>query len=61
MNQTMRRLCKLCLLAAFFVLAPPEVLAQTIAKGQVFDETNEPVIGATVGEKGSHKKATISD
>lgn len=37
MNQAMRRLCKLCLLAAFFVLAPPEVLAKTIAKGQVFD------------------------
>jgi TonB-linked SusC/RagA family outer membrane protein len=57
----MRRLCKLCLLAAFFVLAPPEVLAQTIAKGQVFDSTNEPVIGATVVEKGSPKNATITD
>lgn len=61
MNQAMRRLCKLCLLAAFFVLAPPEVLAQTIAKGQVFDSTNEPVIGATVVEKGSPKNATITD
>ena len=57
----MRRLCKLCLLAAFFVLAPHEVLAQTIAKGQVFDSTNEPVIGATVVEKGSPKNATITD
>ena len=61
MNQAMRRLFKLCLLAAFFVLAPPEVLAQTIAKGQVFDSTNEPVIGATVVEKGSPKNATITD
>ena len=61
MNQAMRKLCKLCLLAAFFVLAPPEVLAQTIAKGQVFDSTNEPVIGATVVEKGSPKNATITD
>ena len=61
MNQAMRRLCKLCLLAAFFVLAPPEVLAQTIAKGQVFDSTNEPVIGATVVEKGDAKNATITD
>ena len=61
MNQAMRRLCKLCLLAAFFVLAPPEVLAQTIAKGQVFDSTNEPVIGATVVEKGSPKNATVTD
>ena len=61
MNQAMRRLYKLCLLAAFFVLAPPEVLAQTIAKGQVFDSTNEPVIGATVVEKGDAKNATITD
>jgi TonB-linked SusC/RagA family outer membrane protein len=61
MNQAMRRLCKLCLLAAFFVLAPPEVLAQTIAKGQVFDSMNEPVIGATVVESGDPKNATITD
>ena len=57
----MRLLCKLCLLAAFFVLAPPEVLAQTIAKGQVFDSTGEPVIGATVVEKGDSKNATVTD
>ena len=61
MNQAMRRLCKLCLLAAFFVLVPNLVLAQTIVKGQVFDSTNEPVIGATVVEKGSPKNATITD
>ena len=61
MNQAMRKLCKLCLLAAFFVLAPPEVLAQTIAKGQVFDSTNEPVIGATVVEKGNPKNAAVTD
>lgn len=61
MNQAMRLLCKLCLLAAFCVLAPPEVLAQTIAKGQVFDSTNEPVIGATVVEKGNPKNATVTD
>jgi len=57
----MRLLCRLCLLAAFFVLAPPEVLAQTIAKGQVFDSTGEPVIGATVVEKGDPKNATVTD
>ncbi|MBO4892990.1 MAG: TonB-dependent receptor [Prevotella sp.] len=61
MNQAMRLLCKLCLLAAFFVLAPPEVLAQTIAKGQVFDTTGEPVIGATVVEKGDPKNAAVTD
>ena len=61
MNQAMRLLCKLCLLAAFFVLAPPEVLAQTVAKGQVFDSTGEPVIGATVVEKGDPKNAAVTD
>jgi len=61
MNQAMRLLCKLCLLAAFFVLAPPEVLAQTIAKGQVLDSTGEPVIGATVVEKGDPKNAAVTD
>ena len=57
----MKLLCKLCLLAAFFVLAPPEVLAQTTAKGQVIDATGEPVIGATVVEKGNPKNAAITD
>ena len=61
MNQAMRLLCKLCLLVVFFVLAPPEVLAQTIAKGQVFDSTGEPVIGATVVEKGDPKNAAVTD
>ncbi len=61
MNQAMRLLCKLCLLAAFFVLAPPEVLAQTIAKGQVLDSTGEAVIGATVVEKGDPKNAAVTD
>ena len=57
----MRLLCRLCLLAAFFVLAPPEVLAQTIAKGQVLDSTGEAVIGATVVEKGDPKNAAVTD
>ncbi len=57
----MRLLCRLCLLAAFFVLAPPEVLAQAIAKGQVLDSTGEAVIGATVVEKGDPKNAAVTD
>ena len=51
----------MCLLAAFFVLVPNQVLAQTVAKGQVIDTTNEPIIGATVVEKGNPKNATITD
>ena len=61
MKDAMRLLCKLCLLAAFFVLAPPELVAQTTAKGQVFDSTGESVIGATVVEKGNPKNATVTD
>ncbi|MBR1879845.1 MAG: TonB-dependent receptor [Prevotella sp.] len=61
MKDAMRLLCKLCLLAAFFVLAPPELMAQTTVKGQVFDSTGEPVIGATVVEKGNAKNAAVTD
>jgi TonB-linked SusC/RagA family outer membrane protein len=43
------------------VLAPPEVLAQAIAKGQVLDSTGEAVIGATVVEKGDPKNAAVTD
>ena len=57
----MKLLCKLCLLAAFFVLAPPELMAQTTAKGQVFDSMGETVIGATVMEKGNSKNAVATD
>ncbi len=61
MKDAMRLLCKLCLLAAFFVLAPPELMAQTTVKGQVFDSTGESVIGATVMEKGNPKNAAATD
>jgi TonB-linked SusC/RagA family outer membrane protein len=61
MKDAMKLLCKLCLLAAFYVLAPPEVMAQTTAKGQVFDQTGETVIGATVVEKGNPQNAVVTD
>ena len=61
MKDAMKLLCKLCLLAALFVLAPPELMAQTTAKGQVFDQTGETVIGATVVEKGNPQNAVVTD
>ncbi len=61
MKSAMRLLCKLCLLAAFYVLAPPELMAQITAKGQVFDQTGETVIGATVVEKGNPQNAVVTD
>ena len=35
--------------------------AQTTAKGTVTDQTGEPVIGATVVEKGNPKNAAVTD
>ena len=46
----------LCLL-----LVCGQVSAQTTAKGTVIDATGEPVIGATVVEKGDPKNATVTD
>lgn len=60
MKHAMNLLCKFCLLA-MFVFSPPEVFAQTTAKGKVLDATNEPIIGATVVEKGNTANATITD
>ena len=47
MNDAMRLLCKFCLFAVFAVM-PSLVSAQTLAKGQVLDASNETIIGATV-------------
>jgi len=46
----------LCLL-----LVCGQVSAQTTAKGTVTDQTGEPVIGATVVEKGNAKNAAVTD
>ena len=60
MNDAMRLLCKFCLFAVFAVM-PSLVSAQTLAKGQVLDASNETIIGATVVEKGNPKNATVTD
>ena len=46
----------LCLL-----LVCGQAMAQTTAKGTVTDQTGEPVIGATVVEKGNAKNAAVTD
>lgn len=43
------------------LLVVGELSAQTTAKGTVTDQTGEPVIGATVVEKGNPKNATVTD
>ena len=43
------------------VLTPSSVLAQNVVKGTVLDANNEPVIGASVIEKGNPKNGTVTD
>ena len=48
-------------LLACLLLVCGLVTAQTTAKGTVTDQTGEPVIGATVVEKGNAKNAAVTD
>lgn len=43
------------------ILAPSSLLAQGVVSGTVLDGQNEPVIGATVVEKGNPKNGTVTD
>lgn len=53
---------KFCLLILLLVLAPPEIMAQSLTvKGQVIDANNEPIIGASIVEKGNTSNGTITD
>ena len=51
---------KVCMLVFLLVALPVAMMAQT-ASGTVLDAQNEPIIGATITEKGNAKNATISD
>lgn len=52
---------KVCMLVFFFVALPVAMVAQVEVSGTVIDSHNEPVIGATVIEKGNPKNATVTD
>lgn len=60
MVNAMNKLCKYSLIATL-VLTPGSVLAQNVVKGTVLDANNEPVIGASVIEKGNPKNGTVTD
>ena len=60
MVNAIKKLCKVCLVATM-VLTPSSVLAQNVVKGTVLDANNEPVIGASVIEKGNPKNGTVTD
>lgn len=60
MRNAVSKLCKVCLVSTL-VLAPASVFAQGVVKGTVLDTNNEPVIGASVIEKGNPKNGTVTD
>ena len=46
----------------FTSITPPEIMAQGLTiKGQVLDSNNEPIIGASIVEKGNTSNGTITD
>lgn len=62
MKQLSRLLKVVTLMVALFLLLPLVALSQSFTmKGNVTDETGEPLIGATVIMKGSPKVATVTD
>ncbi|MEE1317597.1 MAG: TonB-dependent receptor [Prevotella sp.] len=52
---------KVCMLVFLLIAAPAAALAQAQVNGTVVDSQNEPIIGATIVEKGNTSNATISD
>ena len=49
------------MLVFLLIAAPAAALAQAQVNGTVVDSQNEPIIGATIVEKGNTSNATISD
>ena len=52
---------KVCMLVFLLALLPAAAMAQVQVTGTVYDSQNEPIIGATIIEKGNAKNAAISD
>ena len=61
MNDAMKLLCKVGMLVILLLLTTVGVNAQSLLSGTVVDQTNEPIIGATVIEKGNPKNAAATD
>ncbi len=60
MKDAMNKLFRICLMA-LFLLAPSSLFAQGLVSGTVIGSDNEPVIGATVVEKGNTANGTVTD
>ncbi len=62
MRNTKKAWWALCLLAFLLILTPPNALAQgTKVSGIVTDATGDPIIGATVVEKGKQNNGTVTN
>lgn len=60
MKNAMNLMCKFCLLTGF-LLMPLVALAQGTVRGTVVDSNDEPIIGASVVEKGNARNGTVTD
>ena len=62
MKQEIEKMKSRLLLLAFILMVPIGVFAQNITvKGNVTDSEGEPIIGATVMEKGKSQNGVITD
>ena len=62
MRNTEKAWWVLCLLAFLLIFPPPKTFAQSITvKGTVVDTFDDPIIGATVTEKGNTSNGTVTD
>jgi len=60
MNNFKKLMGKMLIVAAALLL-PSQVMAQSQIKGQVFDAMNEPILGATVQQKGNPGNGAVTD
>ena len=61
MKEAKQLFCKACMLVMLLAAFPSALWAQSECSGTVVDQNNEPIIGATIVEKGNTKNAAISD
>lgn len=61
MSNAKKLFVRVCMLVALFVALPMSALAQAMISGTVKEANGEPIIGATIVEKGNAKNAAVTD
>ncbi len=61
MSSAKKLFAKVCMLVAIMIALPMSALAQSMISGNVKEAIGEPIIGATVVEKGNAKNAAVTD